>query len=384
MRTTQYQHRGFTLIELLVVIAIIAILAAILFPVFAKAREKARETTCTSNQRQIATAILMFAQDNNERMPAATDWVGGFSLPAKVWVCPDAVATSGNTYGYNSSMFTGSANADGTYTTTGISNVLASNLNNNGDPTSVVLTGDWNPGSALSGGIIGGTSGANYNNFLMTAGNLSKVHAGYVGSIVSFLDGHVTYCAATNTSSPLPSFVAPPGFNECGALPVIVNPNFSLPAGSWSTTSVQNLPGNDGGGDDPVDDLLITGWKCTQLGNIGLNNNAGTWFGGAIPIGTQSVYMQTGPTISQSVNFTSAGSYQVTFYGASRVGSGPLGIQFEVDGANVGTPISMSSSSFNMQTTAVFTVTKGYHTIMFNSNQTNSEGSIADVGIIYN
>jgi prepilin-type N-terminal cleavage/methylation domain-containing protein len=56
--------KGFTLIELLVVIAIIAILAAILFPVFARAREKARQTTCTSNQRQIAASILMWSQDH--------------------------------------------------------------------------------------------------------------------------------------------------------------------------------------------------------------------------------------------------------------------------------------------------------------------------------
>jgi len=52
---------GFTLIELLVVIAIIAILAAILFPVFSKAREKARQTQCINNQKQIATAVLMYA-----------------------------------------------------------------------------------------------------------------------------------------------------------------------------------------------------------------------------------------------------------------------------------------------------------------------------------
>ena len=53
-------RRGFTLIELLVVIAIIAILAAILFPVFARAREKARQTTCTSNQKQIAALVQMY------------------------------------------------------------------------------------------------------------------------------------------------------------------------------------------------------------------------------------------------------------------------------------------------------------------------------------
>ncbi|MBQ7256948.1 MAG: prepilin-type N-terminal cleavage/methylation domain-containing protein [Abditibacteriota bacterium] len=58
--------KGFTLIELLVVIAIIAILAAILFPVFAQAREKARQANCLSNLKQIGTAIVMYASDNHE------------------------------------------------------------------------------------------------------------------------------------------------------------------------------------------------------------------------------------------------------------------------------------------------------------------------------
>ncbi|MGC9317081.1 MAG: type II secretion system protein [Armatimonadota bacterium] len=63
------QRRGFTLIELLVVIAIIAILAAILFPVFARAREKAKQTSCLSNMKQIATATEMYTQDYDERYP---------------------------------------------------------------------------------------------------------------------------------------------------------------------------------------------------------------------------------------------------------------------------------------------------------------------------
>jgi len=63
------QHAGFTLIELLVVIAIIAILAAILFPVFARARENARKANCQSNLKQLGTSMLMYIQDYDERFP---------------------------------------------------------------------------------------------------------------------------------------------------------------------------------------------------------------------------------------------------------------------------------------------------------------------------
>jgi len=69
------KRNGFTLIELLVVIAIIAILAAILFPVFAKAREKARQTTCASNLKQLALAVIQYTQDYDETPPC------GMTLP---------------------------------------------------------------------------------------------------------------------------------------------------------------------------------------------------------------------------------------------------------------------------------------------------------------
>src|SRR5579875_2728267 len=94
---------GFTLIELLVVIAIIAILAAILFPVFAKAREKARQTACISNEKQLGLAILQYAQDNDEPYPCGAGFKrnggyrgqgwGGEAYPyvknTAVFACPD-------------------------------------------------------------------------------------------------------------------------------------------------------------------------------------------------------------------------------------------------------------------------------------------------------
>jgi prepilin-type N-terminal cleavage/methylation domain-containing protein/prepilin-type processing-associated H-X9-DG protein len=78
------RRRGFTLIELLVVIAIIAILAAILFPVFAQAREKARQSSCTSNLKQIGMGIMMYVQDNDECFSARTNSSGTTGAPGDV------------------------------------------------------------------------------------------------------------------------------------------------------------------------------------------------------------------------------------------------------------------------------------------------------------
>ena len=74
------RRRGFTLIELLVVIAIIAILAAILFPVFAKAREKARTSSCSSNLKQLTLGIIQYTQDYDERLPMCRGYMAANSL----------------------------------------------------------------------------------------------------------------------------------------------------------------------------------------------------------------------------------------------------------------------------------------------------------------
>ena len=99
--------RGFTLIELLVVIAIIAILAAILFPVFAQARERARQASCLMNAKQLATANYMYAQDYDETLLPSTNYGVPTNDPHRIWpamlqpyvknqgvfLCPSAVNT---------------------------------------------------------------------------------------------------------------------------------------------------------------------------------------------------------------------------------------------------------------------------------------------------
>src|SRR6185503_13635069 len=143
MKCTDRPHSraggGFTLVELLVVIAVIAILAALLFPVFAQARESARKANCLSNQRQLGAAIAMYTQDYDEQLPNAMNgfpgvnqpggWVYYTAFPAnetrrsfdakqgsiysyvkndQIFVCPSDSQgrASGDTYAVNSCAFT--------------------------------------------------------------------------------------------------------------------------------------------------------------------------------------------------------------------------------------------------------------------------------------
>jgi prepilin-type N-terminal cleavage/methylation domain-containing protein/prepilin-type processing-associated H-X9-DG protein len=152
--------RGFTLIELLVVIAVIAVLAAILFPVFAKAREKARQTTCLNNQKQIVTAALMVAQDNDELLPAAQTVWGDLQLDKGVLVCPTAGKKVANGYVF--------------------ANVVAGKaLGDVPNPTTALVVGDG-PRTTSTG--IANVADYRRADFAFRHGN--KLAAGY-------LDGHV-------------------------------------------------------------------------------------------------------------------------------------------------------------------------------------------------
>jgi len=119
---------GFTLIELLVVIAVIAIIAAILFPVFAQAREKARQTTCISNEKQLGLGMMMYVQDHDEAYPLmqcgtpggqawtwqlvinpyiknGSDNQSGWSITNGIFQCPSAPRPQGNNYGIRPDVF---------------------------------------------------------------------------------------------------------------------------------------------------------------------------------------------------------------------------------------------------------------------------------------
>ncbi len=162
-------RHGFTLIELLVVIAIIAILAAILFPVFARAREKARQTQCLSNNRQIALALNMYAQDNDEMFlpdPKNVAWstrLTNYNGPS-IYDCPSKTGRGNNhapEYGYNQ-------------------NVFGETIGAVENPSALVLVGDLTMGGAA----------ANYA-FVAADSDLDPRHG--KGVNLACADGHVEF-----------------------------------------------------------------------------------------------------------------------------------------------------------------------------------------------
>jgi prepilin-type N-terminal cleavage/methylation domain-containing protein/prepilin-type processing-associated H-X9-DG protein len=171
MRTPTVTLKGFTLIELLVVIAIIAILAAILFPVFGKAREKARQTQCLSNQKQIALAAQMWSQENEEKLPPASTFWAAIGVSGKVLTCSDAPKTAINAYLYSALL-------------------SAKSLGDIANASSEFLTLD---GQHVASAATAGPPPIpqTYDNVCYTGDDVAMRHD--KGYIASFVDGHVEY-----------------------------------------------------------------------------------------------------------------------------------------------------------------------------------------------
>ena len=190
--------RGFTLIELLVVIAIIAILAAILFPVFAKAREKARQSSCNSNTRQIATAFLSYVQDYDEKWPlfctntgSATDYfwfseVGPYIKNTQIFQCP-SFSTKNNPLSADANFSGGTANAISIgYAYNG--NIANQSLGTLGSPSDIFLLWDATTASSNQTQTTNDGLGAgNGNYYREPAGR----HNG--GQNYSYCDGHAKW-----------------------------------------------------------------------------------------------------------------------------------------------------------------------------------------------
>jgi len=197
------------LIELLVVIAIIAILAAILFPVFAKAREKARQSSCSSNEKQLGLALMQYAQDYDETYPIAggiTRWhyasvIGAYTKSTEILKCPSSNLSRGYATNINIMDWT-SAKSMAAITDTAGTFILceAAELNNtvlaspmNLDPltwnTAGPVTADWQvtPPTDWTGGSA--------TRYTIDAGNERRrpVARHSDGLNVLYCDGHVKW-----------------------------------------------------------------------------------------------------------------------------------------------------------------------------------------------
>lgn len=229
---SNYKSNGFTLIELLVVIAIIAILAAILFPVFARARENARRSSCQSNLKQIGLGFLQYTQDYDERLPGATDGGAGnstlggwmyyenFGSPAKFYPERGAI------YPYIKSTQIFLCPSDSQGQTNGDSYAINSCVEAQG-------TAGYRPGQSTAkfdetaqwmllseeGAVGAGSSTSTTDDGYINVGSGNKyANRHFEGSDLLFLDGHVKY---------FPNSRAYAGMYEIGGKP--------LPAGNTRT-----------------------------------------------------------------------------------------------------------------------------------------------------
>ena len=301
-------RKGFTLIELLVVIAIIAILAAILFPVFGKAREKARQTNCLSNQRQIGIAAQMYCQDNNETLPGTAVFNGTVSTLADGNTSPWYAATPYDT-STDTLLSSWQANVS-----------LSPAVLKCKDST---LTTAYNFAGDLLGAALGSVNASNQVDCLMTADanttgfggggailSPADIATGLHGSspttgfIGSFMDGHVAFITSALNAAAEIANTAPV---YTGAFPAYT---------AETTTRVTALPAG------ALNSILCQGAQAIFTydgGNAGTAGLTGSTFTSTIP--GQTVYfaiyctdMKAAPTyptiqLQQTVGATAVAAY---------------------------------------------------------------------------
>lgn len=219
MKSLQSSARAFTLIELLVVIAIIAILAAILFPVFARARENARRASCMSNLKQIGLGMLQYCQDYDEKFPLAVngsntspvgwaDSIQPYVKSLQLYQCPseptspnpDPISLGYTDYWYNS-VLSRSANS-------GVNNNVSVALAAVANASLTVMNGDGDSSLGSARYRSDGISSSSGNDTGLPANSVqvSFVASGAIvlrhldGCTVSFVDGHVKWYKAENVS----------------------------------------------------------------------------------------------------------------------------------------------------------------------------------------
>ncbi len=201
--------RAFTLIELLVVIAIIAILAAILFPVFAQAREKARQTACLSNMKQVGLGLTMYTQDWDEILPpgntvndfgaakAPANFLGSiipYTKNKQIFYCPSSVAAE--SVGYDKKTYACTELSCSSYQGNGV--VMGRSLSTMPAPADIVYLDEnqfrWNQAwlrPQLTDAKKGQYTWWHWNQGIGKTEQYSNVHSG--GGNLVFVDGHAKY-----------------------------------------------------------------------------------------------------------------------------------------------------------------------------------------------
>jgi prepilin-type N-terminal cleavage/methylation domain-containing protein/prepilin-type processing-associated H-X9-DG protein len=188
-------RRGFTLIELLVVIAIIAILAAILFPVFARAREKARQSSCLSNVKQITLGLDMYNNDYDGYWPSYhSDYMGWAELVMpyvkneQIFHCPshDSTASATLSYAANDSSFKSYGNGPWSYAT------YVGHRSDVEEPAETALITEYHGSWSVSTGLP---------KLRWPARDMSVAHNG--GCNIGFADGHAKWLKPQQTIDPM-------------------------------------------------------------------------------------------------------------------------------------------------------------------------------------